>query len=91
MTDIADLVAPRLTDDELDALLLEHRSDCGCIPMCDDATCSYCDHLWPCEPWRLAAEVRELLKVARAIAKEPDELVSGAILEIARRYEERGR
>ena len=91
MTDIADLVAPRLTDDELDALLLEHRSDCGCIPMCDDATCSYCDHLWPCEPWRLTAEVRELLKVARAIAKEPDELVSGAILEIARRYEERGR
>lgn len=69
MTDIADLVAPRLTDDELDALLLEHRSDCGCIPMCDDATCSYCDHLWPCEPWRLATEVKDL-RAVRDAARE---------------------
>lgn len=72
MTDIADLVAPRLTDDELDALLLEHRSDCGCIPMCDDATCSYCDHLWPCETWRLATEVRDL----RAALQNDEEIIS---------------
>lgn len=76
MTDIADLVAkldapadiPRLTDDELTALLVAHAKGMGGL-------CWNIHHRdlrppeWPCETWRLATEVRELRAVKDA-AKE---------------------
>ena len=53
MTDIADLVAPRLTDDELTALLAAHGGQIG-------GACWHQDHetlpAWPCETWRLTEQ-----------------------------------
>ena len=46
---------PRLTDDELDALLATHKS----IGAAWDDQCEDCGGRWPCETWRLATEVEE--------------------------------
>lgn len=49
---------PRLSDDELTALLAAHRNIGKWIDLCEK-----CGWPWPCETVRLATEVRDLRAV----------------------------
>lgn len=63
--------APRLTDDELTALLEAHRVCDGCVSHCG-RHCRKCQGFqsndWPCETWRLATEVKDL-RAVRDVAR----------------------
>lgn len=62
---------PRLTDDELDALLTAHCGQPG-------GACWHQDHetlpAWPCETWRLATEVKDLRTVREAAVSAHERL-----------------
>ena len=57
---------PRLTDDELDAVIGAHQKRIE--------TCWACGEQWPCETWNLATEVKELRAVV-TVLKDAGELM----------------